>query len=271
VWARSVTDLDIPRWLSSVVVIDRRPGVGSDEPDGTTVDGLIFLVERQRDLITAVATGTRITPALNEEYRVRRGKVRAALGRLRIGDPYPWPDLDSWWGYCAAPRFTTYRQRRAYVSEVTSPVLDELGRRRSSVTDWHLEGATESWTTVEARLASLKDRFDTALELDDWQDVGRRAREVLIAATNVVFDEGMIGEGEATPQEANAKARFDAVVEALAEGSSHDTLRQLMKAAWELAQKVTHSDGITRVDAFAATQSTIVIVRTLQEIERAIT
>jgi hypothetical protein len=252
------------------MVIDGLPGAGSDEPDGSTVDGLIFLVERQRDLITAVATGTRITPTLNEEYRARRRKVRAGFGRLGIGDPYPWPDLDTWWGYCAAPRFTTYRERRTYVSEVTSPVIDELERRKSAVTDWHPEGGTESWTTVEARLASLKDRLDTAHELDDWQDVGRRAREVLIAATNVVFDEAMIGAGEATPQEANAKARFDAVVDTFAEGSSHDTLRQLMKAAWALAQKVTHSDGITRVDAFAATQSTIVIVRTLQEIERAI-
>jgi hypothetical protein len=65
VWICSGIDLDIPLWLSSVVAIDRLPGIGSDEPDGMIVDGLIFLVERQRDLITAVATGTRITSALN--------------------------------------------------------------------------------------------------------------------------------------------------------------------------------------------------------------
>jgi hypothetical protein len=149
-------------------------------------------------------------------------------------------------------------------------VFEELERRKSAVTDWHPEGETESWTSVEARLNGLKDRLESAHELDDWQDVGRRAREVLIAATNVVFDEAMIAAGGATLQKANAKARFDAVVDTLAEGSSHDALRELMKAAWALVQKVTHSNGVTRVDAFVATQSTIVIVRVLQEIERAI-
>lgn len=96
-------------WLSSVMVIDGLFGVGSDEPDGSTVEGLIFLVERQRDLITAVATGTPITPTLNEEYRVRQRKILEGFRRLKIGNPYPWPDLDTWWGYCAAPRFTKYR------------------------------------------------------------------------------------------------------------------------------------------------------------------
>lgn len=241
-----------------------------DEPDGTTIDGLIFLIERQRDLITAIATGTSIDGAGNHEYRQRRRKIRTGLARLGVADPYPWADLNQWWGFCAAPRFTTYRERRSHVSEITEPVIDELVQRKNTVTDWQPTGAAETWATVETRLAGLKDRLDTANSLDDWQDVGRRAREVLIAATNVVFTDSMMGDGQVSPQAGNTKARFDAVVDTLAEGASHDALRQLMKSAWGLAQKVTHSDGVTRVDAFATAQSTVVIVRTLQEIERAI-
>jgi hypothetical protein len=187
-----------------------------------------------------------------------------------VADPYPWADLNQWWNFCAAPRFTTYRERRSHVSEITEPVIDELVQRKSRVTDWQPAEASETWATIDTRLASLKDRLDVATSLDDWQDVGRRAREVLIAATNVVFRDTMMSDGQESPQAGNAKARFDAVVDTLAEGASHEALRQLMKSAWGLAQKVTHSDGITRVDAFAAVQSTVVIVRTLQEIERAI-
>lgn len=38
-----------------------------------------------------------------------------------------------------------------------------------------------------------------------------------------------------------------------------------MRDAWDLAQKVTHGD-LDRVDAFAAAQATVLVVRTLQEL-----
>ena len=241
-----------------------------DEPDGSTLEGLIFLIERQRDLIAAIATGTSITPAGNDAYREMRKRIRPALARLDIADPFPWPDLNQWWAYCSAPRFTKYAERRVYVNDISEPVLDELEQRKSRVTDWVPPASAETWATIEVRLAGLKDRLDNARNLDDWQDIGRRSREVLIAATNVVFKDEMMQEGVMAPKAADAKARFDAVVDTLARGASHAELRQLMRAAWDLAQKVTHSSGISRVDAFAAAQSTVVIVRTLQEIERAL-
>jgi len=37
----------------------------------------------------------------------------------------------------------------------------------------------------------------------------------------------------------------------------------MIRAAWELAQTVTHGD-IDRVEAFAAAQATVLVVRTLQ-------
>ena len=40
-------------------------------------------------------------------------------------------------------------------------------------------------------------------------------------------------------------------------------LRKFIRAAWELAQTVTHGDT-ERVEAFAAAQATVLIVRTLQ-------
>lgn len=47
-------------------------------------------------------------------------------------------------------------------------------------------------------------------------------------------------------------------------GSERAELRRLVRDAWDLAQKVTHGD-LDRVDAFAAAQATVLVVRTLQE------
>ncbi len=38
-----------------------------------------------------------------------------------------------------------------------------------------------------------------------------------------------------------------------------------MPVAWDLAQKVTHGD-IDRVDAYAAAQATVLVVRVLQQL-----
>jgi hypothetical protein len=50
-----------------------------------------------------------------------------------------------------------------------------------------------------------------------------------------------------------------------AEGQQHADLRRVVCAVVDLANTVTHSDNITRVDAYAAAQGTVFIVRTLQE------
>ena len=63
------------------------------------------------------------------------------------------------------------------------------------------------------------------------------------------------------------KRRFEEAIDlflaANVGGSGRDALRRLVRVAWDLAQTVTHGD-IERVDAFAAAQATVLVVRTLQ-------
>src|SRR5437773_4863575 len=102
------------------------PFEDDDEPEGSKLDDLIFLVERQRDLLAAIATGTSIDVDNDGIYKRRRRKIRSNLARRSIEDPFPWPDLYQWWGFCAAPRFHRYQERRDYLHTVTEPVLTAL-------------------------------------------------------------------------------------------------------------------------------------------------
>lgn len=246
--------------------MDLRPDF-DEEPAGQTVDELIFLIEQQRDLITAVATGTTIRPALDTQYKRRRRKIRTGLTRLGMEDPFRWPDLHTWWAFCSAPRMTTYSERRAYTAEITESLLLELERRKASVTDWG-EGGDHppTWTDIQIRLDGLKTEIDTASTIDDLQDVGRRSREILIDAANLVFEDWMVPAGEDTPKAGDAKNRIDHILNACAAGSPHAELRTLVRASWDLANKVTHSTSIGRVDALGAAQAAVIVVRVLQEI-----
>jgi hypothetical protein len=241
------------------------PGPVEDEPDGSNLNDLIFLVERQRDLVAAVATGKSITPYLDSEYKGRRRKIRAGLQRLGIDDPFPWPDLYQWWGFCSAPRMTKYSERRAYVAEISEPVLDELERRRSGLVDWAGGGGPETWATLQGRLDGLRDELNRAATHDDLQDVGRRAREIIIDAANMVFDDSMVPANEPVPSPNDAKRRIDFYLNHRVPGQSQADLRRVVRTVLDLANTVTHSDSITRVDAYATAQATIFIVRTLQE------
>jgi hypothetical protein len=104
-----------------------------------------------------------------------------------------------------------------------------------------------------------------AASRDDIQEVGRRAREILIDCAQLIADPSVVPEGEPLPKAGDAKAWLELFLAARAGGSSREELRRLVRAAWDLAQKVTHGDP-GRVDAFAAAQATVLVVRTLQEL-----
>lgn len=222
---------------------------------------LLAEFDSQRDLITAVATGTSITAALNAEYRQRRRELEVALRRYEITSPFRWTDLAQWWAY--AKRWQTYAQRRAEVARICDPIERRITDiRLKGVVDWN-EGST-TFGALELRLDGLKQEIRGSRTLDDWQDVGRRAREVIIAATGLVFDPLMVPAGEEQPKGADAKRKLDLIIEHYAPGKAHQELRSLLRAAEKLTQQVTHATGISYVDAFAAAQAAVLLLRCLE-------
>lgn len=69
--------------------------------------------------------------------------------------------------------------------------------------------------------------------------------------------------GQVAPKAADAKAWLDLFLAEKGPGATRQELRRLVRDAWDLAQKVTHGD-LGRIDAFAAAQATVLVVRTLQ-------
>jgi hypothetical protein len=98
---------------------------------------------------------------------------------------------------------------------------------------------------------------------DDLQDVRRRAREILIDCAALLADPSLVPVGGVPPKAGDAKAWLDLFLTARAQGGHREEVRRLVRATWDLAQKVTHGN-LGRIDAFAAAQATVLVVRTLQ-------
>lgn len=135
-----------------------------------------------------------------------------------------------------------------------------------AIVDWRI--SAPGWEDVDFRLSELREGVAGAATLDDWQDVGRRSREILIAAAKVVFRPRHVAPGAPVPGPTDAKAQLGAYFAARAPDLAEE-MRAFVNATWKLANALTHNPRMERVEAFASAQAVHLVVRLLQELQRA--
>ena len=242
------------------------PFGGEPEPDLSTIDALIDELDRQTALLTAVATDGGVDvrdKRAQRQYRDRRRRLIDALKEHGLAYPFPWQDLSQWHGYWRAKGLRHYHQREVTIQELVDPTIEALEQQRSGLRVSDPGGGELTWADLDERLAELSDELDGAMSRDDFQDVGRRSREILIDCAELLADPSLVPAGRVLPKAGDAKGWLDLFLGAYASGASRDGLRRLVRAAWDVAQTVTHGD-VGRVDAFAAAQATVLVVRTVQ-------
>jgi hypothetical protein len=238
-----------------------------DEPPRMlSIEALRAELKKQASLIVETGTGGRGFSEVDDDYQERHELLTVNLRRVRVEHPYPWASLWEWYGYYSQ-ELPTYRSRREDVQTRTRVALDALAaiELHGEVHDPTPDDDTPSWEGVNVRVAALIAEFSSALDKDTWQDVGRRSREILIDLGKLIADPALVATGAVAPKAADARAWFDLFLASRALGSEHAELRSLMRAAWDLAQKVTHGD-IGDVDAFACAQAVVLLVRTTQRL-----
>jgi len=233
-------------------------------PDLNTVDGLVQELENQAALLISVATGGPRIETVQADYHQRRLRLLRALERRGLAYPFPWSDLWQWHGFWSG-KLPGYAPRRLHIRELLSHTLDAIELQGSGLAVSDPGAGVGTWAELDGRVAGLAAELVGAATRDDIQDVGRRAREVLIDCALLLADPSLVPPGEEPPKAGDAKAWLDLFLRRYAGGATRDELRRLVRAAWDLSQKVTHGD-LPRVDAFAAAQATVLVVRTLQQL-----
>lgn len=239
------------------------------EPAGRTLEDAVFLIKRQSELVMAIATQGPDIKTVEHVYKERRRRIRRALDGTGLSDPLPWASL--WMARPALQNLGGWMERRAEVERLIAPVIEDLDRRiEGTPLEDDGSGQEATWGAIDERLGDMKNELGRAASLDDYQDVGRRCREVVAAAVNMVFTDNCMPEGEAVPALGDAKRRLDAYLATFFDGSGHDELRAFLRKLLALANAVTHDEESARLTAFAAAQGTISFVRIVQEAERTV-
>lgn len=233
-----------------------------------TIEEIKELVQRQASMLVAAGTGglSFKEPGVEPEYKRIDSAVSANLRGLGLKTPFPWSSIGEWYGFYSQGSHPTYASRRAHIAGLANPTLEQLDELvgTGSVHDPGSDDSEPTWDRINIRIAGLTLEYSTAHQKDDWQDVGRRAREILINLGELIANPSIVPAGAEAPKAADARAWFDLFVTAHASGGEHAELRALMRKSWDLAQKVTHGD-IGDIDAFAAAQATVMLVRTIQK------
>lgn len=102
--------------------------------------------------------------------------------------------------------------------------------------------------------------LDEAEEAEDFQSVGMRCRESLIAMVKALATPEMVPPGAVTPKRSDVPAWTDLIANRVAHGSSVEYVRHYLKtiskSGWQLATWVTHASNATRADAILALEAT---------------
>jgi hypothetical protein len=237
-----------------------------EDLDPSTVDGLLALLEAQAALLVDVATGGSQIDRVNHRYKRRRRALNEGLRARGLAAPFPFEDLWAWRGDWKSREIGTYQGRRDRIAELGRPTRHALEAALAGIQVEDPGGVPDpTWADLDQRLAGVVLELGTAATHDDLQDVGRRCREILIDAARLLADPSLVPDGADAPKAADAKGWLDLFLVRYAQGRTHRELRAFVPVAWDLAQKVTHGD-IERVDAFAAAQATVLVVRVLQQL-----
>ena len=231
----------------------------------SNLDELITSLNLQAKFLQDAGTGELIISEGDEEYRRIDGLNRAALRRLGVNPVFPWRSLGEWHGFYSNGELPTWASRRLYLAKLLNPLLDQLEHIKGEGVfhDPNPKLEVPGWENLNNRISLLVEEFTTARNKDDWQDVGRRSREIQIDLGRELFQYLTLPDGVAPPKLADAKAIFDLFVESHMPGRDRSELRAFMRKTWELSQKVTHGD-VDDIDAYSAAQATIILVRISQ-------
>ncbi len=255
---------DLPSWGEDPWPSTSTPAPPPAEPNEKTVEGLLELLEVQADLIIDVGTGGEPINNVNDKYKAQRKRLNAGLKIYHLSPPFPWSDLWEWYHYYGE-HLSSYSSRRAHVSGLAKPIREHLERLLDNVQVTDMGTGPSTWAALDVRIQGVVTEFRNATSIDDLQDVGRRCREILIDAAKLLADPSLVPTGKEPPKSADAKGWLDLFLTARAAGADHKELRAFIRTAWDLAQKVTHGT-VERVEAYAAAQATVLVVRSLQQL-----
>lgn len=221
---------------------------------------LIAMIDAQRDLMIAVATGGPRIDDVNREYIDRRSLIRRELRLRGISDPNPHADLWAWYGRWSAGDMPRWALRREYVAAIYHTTLEQLrSSAESSATE--VFDAPTGWGRVDRNVYEVRRHLEQASTEEQCQAVGLLCRETLISLAQIVYDSERHAPVDGVdPSSTDAARMLEGFISVELAGGHNESVRRHAKAALSLANALQHDRTADyRLAALCAEATTSVV------------
>ena len=217
----------------------------------------------QKNMMVDVATGGERINNVNDYYRARRIRITNGLSVYGFENPNPHDDLWDWYHKWSSD-FSSYAERRSYINELISPIINQLISNQVEVIP-HREPT--GWDRVDRVIKSANERLEIAHNEEDYQAIGLLCREILISLGQAVYDPNIHESPDGVElSKTDAKRQLLAFIGYTVPGKSNETIRRHAKASLSLALDLQHRRTANfRLAAMCleATSSTVNIIAIL--------
>jgi len=174
-------------------------------------------------------------------------------------------DKERWWVVTSPTNLYSQKLMPSmdYVLSFHIGVMARVAAQRGSDGS---EAEQEFLLVTNRKLVQAGEALDAADEAEEFQAVGMRCRECLVALIRELIDGSDLAEGEDLPKKSDFRGWADRIANSIAAGSSAEHVRGYMKSladrTWQLTNWLTHTSNATRSDAelaFSATEHVVTI------------
>ncbi|HBS43145.1 MAG TPA: hypothetical protein DEA26_10720 [Oceanospirillales bacterium] len=227
-------------WVGEVVISPEL----ADEIQGKAYkishEDLVKLVEGQKSVMVSVSTGGARIQNVNAEYLSNLPEISEALRERGLTNPNPYKDLWEWYGKWSDGSLPTYQSRRAFLSEMFTPLIETIKGMKTASVNPVFEEPT-GWNRVDRSMGEIKLRLAQAGSEEQYQGIGLLARETLISLAQAVYDPDLHESTDGTvPSKTDAKRMLEAYISSVLPGKSNENIRRHAKASLDLANDLTH-------------------------------
>ncbi len=229
------------------------------------IDGVEFL----SNTMVSVATGGQIINDADPEYKSIYIKVNKALNNIGVENPNKYRTLWDWHGKWKRD-FTTYQERRDYISNLYKPIYDLLSEDYEyKIVDVNID--LTDWDKIKFAITEIKKREKAATRVEQFQAVGTLCRELIITLAQTVYkEENHPSEDGVVISKTDANRMLDAYIKAVLKGDKNEELRSYAKSTNKLANALTHKRSSTKRDMMLCTSATLTLVNFVGVLENKI-
>ena len=216
-------------------------------------------LDAQKRLMTQVATGGPSINTVNQEYQERQQWITENLTTLRLENPNPYADLWGWYSKWSSGDLPTYQSRRNYLSDLFNPIMQQLVD--GGAVEKRAFPEPTGWEKINRNIALARARLIAAQTELEFQNVGLICRETLTDLAQQVFDPEKHPVTEVDKVgKTDAKRMLDAYISHELTGPSNEEVRGHAKAAFKLANALTHRRTATFREAALCLEATASLV-----------